>query len=201
MSSHHSYEEKTMKNTLLLHMRHFLLIILSTLSLAVGLAGLTVQHAYAATQVPSDDTCSGASCYGQDPVTFHCLDSYTISPDNKPESYGGIIVGSFSVVYSYTCNAYWAQATLDAFAINQGFRVAIGIATIDSLGNSELTCYPVNCNLHTGGYGGETGWPAYSNMVDGSGSNEIRSTFALTFPDGSFSDIDTVALQYPKGVG
>src|SRR5215469_14081815 len=100
-----------MKNMLLRHMRRFLFIVVSTLSLAVGLAGLTVQHAHAATLVPSDNTCSGASCYNQDPVTFGCLDSYVISPDNKPEYYGGELVGYFSVVYSYTCNATWVQAT------------------------------------------------------------------------------------------
>jgi len=38
-----------MKNTLLRYMRHLLLIVVSTLSLAAGLAGFTVEHAYAAT--------------------------------------------------------------------------------------------------------------------------------------------------------
>src|SRR5215471_2171389 len=38
-----------MKNTLLRHSRHLLLIVVSTLSLAAGLAGFTVERAYAAT--------------------------------------------------------------------------------------------------------------------------------------------------------
>ena len=42
-----------MKNTLLRHMRHLLLIGISTLSLAAGLAGLTAEHAHAATLSPA----------------------------------------------------------------------------------------------------------------------------------------------------
>src|SRR5215469_14356109 len=38
-----------MKNTFLRHVRHLFLIVVSTLSLAAGLAGLTMGHAYAAT--------------------------------------------------------------------------------------------------------------------------------------------------------
>src|SRR5215472_122918 len=189
-----------MKKTFLRYVRHLLLIGMITLSLAAGLAGLTVKNAHAATRVASD-SCYGASCYGQDPVTFGCLDSYVISPDNKPEYYGGIIVGSFSTVYSYTCNAYWNQATLDAFAINQGFRVRTGISTIDSLGNSETTCYPVDCYpvSSDNSYGGETGWPTYSNMVDGSG--DAASTFTLAFPDGSVTNIDSFFVHNPNSVG
>jgi len=186
-----------MKNTLLRHVRHLLLIVLSTLTLAVGLAGLTVTHAHAATRVPSDNTCSGASCYNQDPVTFGCLDSYVISPDNKPEYYGGELVGYFSTVYSYTCNAFWNQATLTDDAVSQGFRVVTSLTTLDSLGHSESICFPDDCTSFTG-YGGETGWPTFSNMVDG--SNKILSSFALAFPDGSFSPIDAV-FPNPNSVG
>jgi len=42
-----------MKNTLLRHVRHLLLIVVCTLSLAAGLAGLTVKHAHAATLSPA----------------------------------------------------------------------------------------------------------------------------------------------------
>src|SRR5215469_4902515 len=189
-----------MKKTLLRHVRHLLLIVLSTLSLAVGLAGLTLKSAHAATRVPSVDTCYGASCYNQDPVTFGCLDSYIISPENKLEYYGGIIVGSFSVVYSYTCNATWVQATLDPFAINQGYRVLTAIRTDDSQTPSqdELICYPDDCyNDHPIGYGGETGWPTYSNMVDG--TNTTYSAFGLVLPDGTNTNIDIVTQN--NGVG
>jgi len=178
-----------MKNTLLRHVRHLLLIGISTLSLAAGLAGLTVEHAHAASRVPSD-TCYGASCYGKDPFTFGCLDSYTLSPDNTPEYYNGNLVGYFSSVYSYTCNANWNQATLTPDAISKGFRVRTGIATYDSQTPSqfESICYPTDCN--TFGYGGETGWPTYSNMVDG--TNTTYSVLDLVLPDRSVIILDSV---------
>jgi len=179
-----------MKNTLLRHMRHLLLIGMSTLSLAVGLAGLTVQPAHAASRVPSDDTCYGASCYGKDPVTFGCLASYTISPDNKPEYYNNQLVGYFSSVYSYTCNVNWNQATLTDYALSQRFRLKTIISAKinpELHCDSELVIFPANGTS----YGGETGvWPTYSDMVDGTCTT--YSIFALFDKNGNIlmDDVD-----------
>jgi hypothetical protein len=108
-------------------------------------------------------------------------DSVHILPYKRPEYYQGALVGYFSGVYSYTCNSNWNEAELTSYAINQGWRVQTRIRTTDSNNSVEEVVFP-----NTGGmisYGGETGWPTVSNMVDG--TNQTTSTFYLIGSDGS----------------
>ncbi len=76
-------------------------------------------------------------------------------------------------VYSYDCNANWVEGRLDAVGsdVPQGHNLVMSIWTKDASGAIHSTCFPssdkgATCDIN--GYNGATGWPAFSDMVDGS---------------------------------
>jgi hypothetical protein len=108
---------------------------------------------------------------------MQCLTNVVFHPYKKAEYYNGVVIGYMTSVYSYNCNSNWDQAELTSYAINQGWGVQTFINTTDSQGSDEVVCYPdesVDCITD---YKGATGWPAVSNMVDG--SNTTYSEFIV----------------------
>ena len=136
--------------------------------------------------------CGGALCAGKDPTLMSCLTSVHFLPYKKAEYYQGQLVGYFSSVYSNTCNTNWDQAELTPDAVSQGWRVSTQIETTDSNGQYETARYPVfqedptfqgPIPVHLFSYGGETGWPTVSDMVDG--TRQTHSTFYLYDKNGN----------------
>lgn len=150
------------------------LLLLSSIG-AIILFAMTFPQAVHAKSMAPAAGCWGATCAGKDPTQMGCLASIHILPYKRQEYYQGNLIGYFSSVYSYTCNSNWNEAELTSYAVNQGWRVETRIETVDSNNLTEVVLFPGGGSEVT--YGGETGWPTVSNMVDG--TNRTTSTFYL----------------------
>ncbi len=117
--------------------------------------------------------CYGKTCNNQDPGVMGCnkgkmdIFPFQILDANKN------VIALGNNVYSYACNANWAEGRLDTVGadVPQGHNIVVSIWTRDSSGVIHSSCFPATSGdavCDTNGYNGATGWPAFSNMVDGS---------------------------------
>ncbi len=128
--------------------------------------------------------CNGIGCDDQDPGVMGCNKSRMLFAPFQVADAAGDILATGQNVYSVGCNANWTEGTLTAL----GRNIIVQISTTDSQGRASINCFPhnpggvpgYNCTL--AGYNGETGWPAFSNMVDG--TNLTKSVLQVTGPDG-----------------
>lgn len=119
-----------------------------------------------------NNRCYGATCNNQDPAAMGCnigkMDIYPFKVlDNNKN-----VIALGNNVYSYECNANWAEGRLDTVGADapQGHNIVISIWTKDVSGALHSSCFPTHDNgatCDTNGYNGATGWPAFSDMVDG----------------------------------
>ncbi len=112
--------------------------------------------------------CKSAGCYGKDPVATNCNQSaLTLAaiPPVKDNNNNTLATGNN--VYSVGCNANWSEGTLTSFAIQHGYSLRVVART--PVTPDEYTCFPgpATGSCANYGYTGASGWPAYSNMVDG----------------------------------
>ena len=98
-------------------------------------------------------------------------------------SVSGHLLATGQNVYSTGCNANWTEGTLTSYAMSLGYTLLVETETVDSHANpqyEECTSFPgedwettnwnwpsIHCWNAPWGYGGSTGWPAYTDMVDG----------------------------------
>jgi hypothetical protein len=121
--------------------------------------------------------CSGISCAGKDPSAMHCNTSMTFVKFSVYSLDQKNLLATGQNVYSIPCKANWAEAlSLTSYSISHGYGVYVSALTLkDSNGQQEWMCFPgqdiINgngCNFTAiGGYTGSSGWPAYTDMVDG----------------------------------
>lgn len=150
--------------------RHMLLAG-ATAALLIG-AGADAPSASASTP-----GCDGISCAGKDPGTMHCNTSMTFVEFSIYSLDKTHLLGTGQNVYSIPCRANWAEAlSLTTYSVSHGYGVYVTAFTSkDTRGQQEWMCFPGqdvingnNCNFTViGGYTGSTGWPAYTDMVDG----------------------------------
>ncbi len=128
--------------------------------------------------------CYGVSCDNQDPAAMGCNKSrMTFAPFSVIDASGDVLATGQNV-YSVGCNANWTEGTL----AGAGRNIIILASTTDSQSHAISNCFPhdlggvpgYNCTL--AGYNGATGWPAFSDMVDG--TNLTKSVIQVTGPDG-----------------
>lgn len=111
--------------------------------------------------------CYAVTCDGKDPVATNCsLSALTTVAITVTDNKGTVATGKN--VYSSGCKANWTEA--DSVASRVGSVALIGSAK-DSTGKNYFVCFPGtdgygSCTV-TGFYNGSTGWPAYTDMVDG----------------------------------
>lgn len=131
-------------------------------------------------------SCSGENCVGIDPNAAGCSTTSTTSAIFQV----GSAIATIENHYSQACNTNWAVAYENSAAQSAGYRLAISIDTSwhinangdPNYGRYQETCYPnptgilVNTNLTThfdqyencsGSYGGATGWPTWTDMING----------------------------------
>ncbi len=139
--------------------------------------------------LPPQPACQGDDCgpdlyenqSGLDPSATKCSAYYTTSVPMSI-TVSGHLLATGRNVYSTGCNANWTEGTLTSYAISLGYKLAAETIAKDSYNpqNEECTSFPGNDSeaiykyqgalldcWYTSGYGGSTGWPAYTNMVDG----------------------------------
>jgi hypothetical protein len=111
--------------------------------------------------------CSGPTCFKLDPfqegcgtaTSYNAL-SYTTAPLYQNFN-SGPTIGYIYNYYSTWCNANWAEAWLYTSG-----GITISIDTDFGEPNYEFQCYPGNNNC-PGFYYGQTGYPTWTNMVNG----------------------------------
>ena len=124
--------------------------------------------------------CYGVSCDNQDPVAMGCNKSrMTFAPFSVLDASGNVLATGQNV-YSVGCNANWTEGTLTG----PGRNIVILISSTDSQGKGVGNCFPHDTAgiCIQAGYNGATGWPAFSDMVDG--TNVTKSVIQVTGPDG-----------------
>jgi len=149
--------------------------------------------------------CSGPSCWGQDPSAWatNCV-GYALSFKQLSITAFGNLLATGDNVYSYGCNANWTQGTLTPYAISQGYTLSVQTQTADSQNPQygECTSFPggdleylysnvkalLPCVDAPPGYDGATGWPAYTDMVDG--TNTTLSVMKVYDPQGHLVAFD-----------
>jgi hypothetical protein len=116
--------------------------------------------------------CSSSGCYKLDPFTTYGAPAScgTITPYNTlwhtraallQHWNSGSTIGYIYNYYSTWCNANWAEAWL----YTKG-GITISIDTYFGEPDEEFQCYPGD-NVCPGFYYGQTGYPTWTNMVDG----------------------------------
>jgi hypothetical protein len=123
-------------------------------------------------------SCSAHGCAGKDPGVEGCNTNMTIVNFNVyPPHQTSPLLATGRNVYSIPCKANWAEAVgLTQYSIDHGYGVEVTALTLnDSLGHEEWMCFPGSDTINgsscgwagSGGYKGATGWPAFTDMVDG----------------------------------
>jgi hypothetical protein len=149
---------------------HHLRPIVASASVIALMAGafvlMSAGSAYAA-------SCTGRGCATQDPNASGCTAASSITKTYQ----SGSAVATFVNEYSKVCNANWVLAYENAAAQNAGWGLYIKVSTTDSIGGQEYMCMPQtgpvifegkNISESCGGwYSGATGWPTWTDMVDG----------------------------------
>ena len=134
--------------------------------------------------------CYGKTCNNQDPGAMGCnkgkMDIYPFKVLDANKK----VIALGNNVYSYACNANWAEGRLDTVGadVPQGHNIVVSIWTTDSSGAIHSSCFPASSGdavCDTNGYNGATGWPAFSNMVDG--SLPAQAGVQAIGPDGTVS--------------
>lgn len=170
---------------------------LATIStLAVSAAGLIALSPAAALAAP----CSGAGCSTQDPYALSCTAASSITRTYQSGSAIATIVNE----YSSLCNANWVFAYENTAAQQAGWSLYLEIQTSYTANGGTITqtmCSPDPIvetdtdsadvtELCRGTYGGQNGWPMWTDMVDGTnkayGELEVfnsNGTKLATVPD------------------
>lgn len=148
-------------------------------------------------------TCSGPSCNGLDPADTGCVkstlsimefdvfDTNSVNTNDINDVNKHLIAIGYNI-YSYGCKAYWTEGKLNPVGakVPQGHSIIVGAYLGSGSSRSYITCFPAgpgtewDNNCATQGYDGATGWPAVSNMVDGTGTDTAISFVEATGPDG-----------------
>lgn len=135
--------------------------------------------------------CYGDTCNNRDPGEMRCnTGKLDIFPFKVLDANQNIIALGYNI-YSYACNANWAEGRLDTVGadVPQGHNIVVSIWTRDRSGALHSSCFPAthgaDTTCDTNGYNGATGWPAFSNMVDGSAPTQAG--VQAVGPDGTIS--------------
>nr|MBA2678768.1 hypothetical protein [Ktedonobacteraceae bacterium] len=140
--------------------------------------------------VGGNNRCYGKTCNNQDPGVMGCnTGKMDIYPFKILDANKNVVALGYNV-YSYACNANWAEGRLDTVGadVPQGHNLVVSIWTRDSSGAIHSSCFPAtrgDAICDTNGYNGATGWPAFSNMVDG--SLPAQAGVQAVSPDGTIS--------------
>jgi hypothetical protein len=155
-------------------MRRALIAASATLLIGGGLTVVTAGTALAA-------NCRENGCTTQDPYTEQC--SATSSVTNGTQAEDGA-VATVTNYYSYACDANWLVASENSTAVADGWSLRLNIysylyeSASQNLGKQQA-CYPGKTGKSSGGdgslvetcdgstYNGSTGWPTWTDMVDG----------------------------------
>jgi hypothetical protein len=119
-------------------------------------------------------SCSGGGCVGHDPYLYGCAVTSTTSATYTSGAAQATIVNK----YSFGCNANWAEASLNAAARSAGWQIQESVWDYNAAQTGTLAeaCFPSNFNNSGQSwetcnglyYNGSTGWPAWTDMVNGS---------------------------------
>jgi hypothetical protein len=111
--------------------------------------------------------CNSLSCDGLDPHTTRCdQSSLLLRPITVRDNQGVVATGNN--VYSIGCNANWTRASSMAARAIGVWLTGYGV---DSTGKTYNVCFPGDDGYYgcsgAGVYAGESGWPAWTDMIEG----------------------------------
>ena len=143
-------------------------LLASTAAIALAAGALVSVSTGEAAAAP----CLGRSCAFQDPAG--CTAASSITKHYVSGSKEATVVNEYSTL----CNANWVFAYENTAAQNAGWQLALDIWTTDSSPAREEMCVPDPVKetdtgtqdlieICRGAYGGATGWPTWTDMVDG----------------------------------
>jgi hypothetical protein len=134
---------------------------------ASAYSGTAIKQATARPLAAPPPPCYGSTCFKLDPFAKGCGTAtwynslpHTNAPLRQNFS-SGTIIGYIYNYYSSWCNANWAEAVM-----YNSTGVTISIESNFGEPNEEFQCYPGD-NYCPGFYYGQTGYPDWTNMVDG----------------------------------
>ncbi|WP_157436511.1 hypothetical protein [Actinospica robiniae] len=145
----------------------------ASLALAAALGGIPLVT-FGAPSASAAAGCSTRGCASYDPYAESCTAASSITKTYT----SGAAVATVVNEYSSVCKANWVFAYENTSAQNAGWTLSLSISTTDSSGASESMCGPSpiletdpgSANIIEvcrGTYGGATGWPMWTDMVDG----------------------------------
>jgi hypothetical protein len=144
-------------------------------------AAAAFANSMAATAMKNGVGCFATSCNHQDAQMSHCNLSQMVFVPITLRDDAGDIIATGRGIYSVACKANWIEGTLTSL----GKNLILNTQTTDEQGNQQTTaflCPDRSASCAPTGYNGATGWPAASDMLDG--TNAVAGQLIATGPDG-----------------